>query len=84
MKLIPSLAAAALLASLACQKQDELQKRVDDLARRVEALERRPAQQPGRPAGPDAASVYSVAIETGFERSHKPAKVTLVECSDYA
>ena len=84
MRLVPTLAAIALGASLACQKQDALQKKVDDLARRVEALERRPSGPANRPAAPDPATVYSVAVDDAFRRGDKAAKVTLVECSDYA
>ncbi len=82
MKLLATL--VAVVASLACQKQDETQKRLDDLTRRIEALERRPAAPPPRPAGPDPATVYSVPLADAFARGDKPAKVTLVECSDYA
>jgi hypothetical protein len=79
--LAPLIAAVALLG---CQKQDAAQKRLDDLTRRVEALERRPAASPPRPAAPDPATVYSVPLSDAFARGDRPAKVTLVECSDYA
>lgn len=82
MKLVPTL--VAVVASLSCQKQDEMQKRLDDLTRRVEMLERRPAAPASRPAGPDPSTVYSVPLSDAFARGDKAAKVTLVECSDYA